>query len=90
MLKRASRAPDPDTFFAGRFNGLWASIQEIEELPVYLDAYIAQPDPAPICIAHTEYMSIFVQPVRHARDFYPRDRSPADGPMFEWELLGQL
>ena len=27
MLKRASRAPDPDTFFAGRFNGLWASIQ---------------------------------------------------------------
>ena len=32
MLKRASRAPDPDTFFAARFNGLWASIQEIEEL----------------------------------------------------------
>jgi hypothetical protein len=31
VLKRASRAPDPDTFFAGRFNGLWASIQGIEE-----------------------------------------------------------
>ena len=32
VLKRASRAPDPDTFFGRRFNGLWASIQEIEEL----------------------------------------------------------
>jgi len=45
-------------------------------------------------IAHTEYMSIFVQvyeyrPLydlydvrqRHAGDFYPRDKSPADGPM---------
>ena len=28
VLKRASRAPDPDTFFAARFNGMWASIQD--------------------------------------------------------------
>src|SRR6056300_1396312 len=31
VLKRASRAHDPDTFFGRRFNGLWASIQGIEE-----------------------------------------------------------